>query len=343
MSDFALVVLWLGLTLYAVLAGGDFGVGIWHLLATGRDRGRQRALIERSIGPVWEANHVWLIFSITLFWIAFPAAFGAFAATLYLPLALVALGVTGRGAAFAFRKPDPRFPLYRLVYGVSSVLTPFVLGMVAGALAAGRVPPVVGAGDAIGSWINPTSVYCGVLAVGSCAYLAAAYLTADAVRGGDRVLAEAFRRRALGAAVAIGLAALVGLPALRADAPGLVQGMAGRGMPITTASILGGLASLVLVAARRYRYARVAAAGTVATLLWGWGAAQYPVLLHPGLTVARPSNTPTVLSAVLAALAVSALVLAPAVGWLFVIFQRDPRPRPEATRTRGSAHRAKHW
>lgn len=313
MSDVALVVLWLGITLYALLAGCDFGVGVWHLLATGPDRDRQRALIERGIGPVWEANHVWLILSITLFWIAFPAAFGAFAATLYLPLALVALGVVGRGAAFAFRRPGTA---YALVYGVSSVITPFVLGMVAGALAAGRVPPVVGAGDAIDSWINPTSVYCGALAIGGCAYLAAAYLTADAIRSGDPALVEAFRRRALGAAVAVGLAALTGLAMLRADAPGLVEGMTGRGMPITTASILGGLASLILMAARRYRYARVAAAGTVAMLLWGWGAAQYPVLLHPGLTVARPSDTPTVLSAVVAALAVSALVLAPAIGWL---------------------------
>jgi cytochrome d ubiquinol oxidase subunit II len=341
MSDVALVVLWLGLTLYAVLAGGDFGVGIWHLLATGRDRGRQRALIERNIGPVWEANHVWLILSITLFWITFPAAFGAFAATMYLPLALVALGVMGRGAAFAFRRPDPGFPVYALVYGVSSVLTPFLLGMVAGALASGRVPPVVGAGDAIGSWLNLTSVYCGMLAVGSCAYLAAAYLTADAVRRGDPALADAFRRRAVGAGVAVGLVAIAGLPVLGDDAPGLIQGMTGRGMPIATASILGGLASLVLVAARRYGYARVAAAGTVTTLLWGWGAAQYPVLLHPGLTVARPPDTPTVFGAVLAAFAVSALVLAPAVGWLFVIVQRDEPPRPEATRTRGSAHRAR--
>src|SRR5262249_21713746 len=155
--------------LYALLGGADFGAGIWHLIAAGPTRQAQRSLVEDIIGPVWEANHVWLIFVITLFWTDFPPAFAAFAATLYIPLTLVALGVIGRGAAFAFHKATDvgwQRRAYRLVFGASSVLTTFVLGMVAGALAAGRVPPVVGAGRIWASWLHPTSVYCGLLAVG---------------------------------------------------------------------------------------------------------------------------------------------------------------------------------
>jgi cytochrome d ubiquinol oxidase subunit II len=321
-------VLWIGLTLYAVLGGADFGAGIWHLLARLRrrtDPAAQRELVEHTIGPVWEANHVWLIFAITLFWTAFPAAFGPFAATLYIPLTIVALGVIARGAAFAFRKigaPGWQHHAYGIVFGVSSLITPFVLGMIAGALASGRVPPVIGTGDIIGSWINPTSVFCGLLAVGSCAYLAAVYLTGDAAREGDPGLAGAFGRRALLAGVLVGLVALAGLALLRAEVPALIRGLTTRALPIVILSLITGVASLVLVARRRYLPARVTAAATVATLLWGWGVAQYPVLLAPDLTVDRAAAHPAVLSSVLVVVTISGLMLFPAMAWLFAIFQR---------------------
>jgi cytochrome d ubiquinol oxidase subunit II len=330
-ADILLGVLWIGLTLYAVLAGADFGAGIWHLVARVRwsaDPRKQRELLEHTIGPVWEANHVWLIFVITLFWTAFPAAFGPFAATLYIPLTIVALGVIARGAAFAFRKasaPGWQYRVYGLVFGVSSLITPFVLGMIAGALAAGRVPPVIGSGAIISSWVNPVSAFCGVLAVGSCAYLAAVYLTGDAAREGDQQLAGAFRRRALITGVAVGLVALAGLAVLRSEVPALIRGLTGRGLPIVILSLLTGAASLVLVARRRYLPARVTAAATVATLLWGWGAAQYPVLLAPDLTVDKAAATPQVLSTVLVVVIISGLLLFPAMAWLFLIFQRAER------------------
>jgi cytochrome d ubiquinol oxidase subunit II len=325
--------LWIGLTLYTVLAGADFGAGIWHLVTRrpGRvlDPARERELLEHTIGPVWEANHVWLIFVITLFWTAFPPAFGPFAATLYIPLTIVALGVIARGAAFAFRKATEvgwQFNAYGLVFGFSSVVTPFVLGMIAGGLASGRVPPVIGSGAIISSWINPTSVYCGLLAVGCCAYLAAVYLTRDAAREGAPALAEAFRRRSLITGIAVGVVALAGLAVLRADAPNLFHGITHRGLPVVVVSLLCGAASLFLVARRRYVPARATAAATVATLLWGWAAAQYPVLLYPDLTVDRAAATPTVLHAVLGVVAGSAVLLVPAMFWLFVTFQRAEEP-----------------
>jgi cytochrome d ubiquinol oxidase subunit II len=343
-ADVLVGVLWLGLTLYTLFGGADYGGGIWHLVA-GRTRSgaAQRDLVEHAIGPVWEANHVWLIFVITLFWTVFPPAFAAFAATLYIPLTLVALGVIGRGAAFAFRKAtdSPRQQrAYGLAFGISSVLTPFVLGTIAGALASGRVPPRIGAGDIVHSWLNPTSVYCGLLAVGSCAYLAGVYLTGDAARERAPDLAEAFRRRSLVTAVAVGVVALAGLAVLRGDAPRLVHGLTHRGLPAVLVSLAAGLASMALLVRRRYWPARVTAAITVAALLWGWGASQYPVLLYPDLTVARASAAPSVLSVVLVWLAVSAVLLVPALGWLLVLFQRDPGPKAGADRGTGSAPEA---
>jgi cytochrome d ubiquinol oxidase subunit II len=328
-ADLVLTALWCGLTFYTLLGGADFGAGIWYVLpGGGSSRPARRDLLTHTIGPVWEANHVWLILVITLFWTAFPPAFAAFAATLYVPLTLAAVGVIGRGAAFAFRNAIEtgwQHRAYGAVFGISSVLTPYFLGTIAGAVASGRVPPEVGAGDPIASWANPTSVYCGLLAVVSCAYLAAAYLTADAVRAGVPDLAELFRRRALASGVGGGLLALAGLAALCADAPTLVHRLTHHTPVMVGLSVVAGLASIVLLTARWYVAARITAGLTVAALLWGWGLSQYPVLLYPDLTVDRASAVPAVLDAILVILAVSAVLLFPALGWLLLLFQRRQR------------------
>ena len=330
-ADALLVALWIGLTLYALLGGADFGAGVWDLFAGGTERGRpQRDLIEHSIGPIWEANHVWLIFVITLFWTAFPAAFAPFAATLYIPLTIAALGIIARGAAFAFRKASEELWLKRLfgaAFAFSSVVTPYFLGAIAGGVASGRVPPRIEAGDIIGSWWNPTSVTAGVLAVGTTAYLAAVYLCADARRSGDERLAEAFRRRALGTGVVVGVATLAALFVVRADAPGLFAGLTSRALPVALVSVIAGVASLVLLVARRYTAVRVTAALAVTAVIWGGGVALYPVLL-PGMTVAQAAGDPAVLSVVLWVLGIGALVLVPSLVYLFVLFQREqPRVR----------------
>jgi cytochrome d ubiquinol oxidase subunit II len=316
-----------GLTLYTLLAGADFGGGIWDLLSGGPQRGaRRRALIEQSIGPVWEANHVWLILVVTLFWTGFPPAFAAWASTLYIPLTLAALGVIGRGAAFAFRKASHTLAqqrLYGATFAASSVVTPFFLGTVAGAVASGRVPPGIAAGDIWASWVNPTSLYCGVLAVGVCAYLAAVYLIADARRAGAVELAAEFRLRALVSGVAVGAVALAGLGVVAIDAPDLFAGLRGRALPVVLLSVAAGLTSLILVAAGHARTVRVTAALAVAAVLWAWAAAQYPVLLRPDLTVRDAAGAPQVLRTVLGALAVGAVLLAPSLAWLFAIFQRE--------------------
>jgi cytochrome d ubiquinol oxidase subunit II len=326
-----LVLMWASVTVYALLAGADFGAGTWDLLSGRTGPGsRRRALIEHSIGPVWEANHVWLIFVLVLMWTAFPPLFAAVSSTLYIPLTLVALGVIARGSAFAFRKAVTELWQQRLfgaAFAFSSLVTPFFLGAVAGAVASGRVPPGVARGDVMTSWLNPTSVLSGALAVVSGMYLAAVYLTADARRAGQLDLAAEFRRRALGAGVLAGLVAAAGLIVVHADAPRLYAGLIGRALPLVVVSAVAGVASLALLAARRYLLVRVTAALAVATVLWGWGAAQYPHLLSgsPGLTVAQAAAGRATLQATTISVGVGMVLLVPSLAWLFLLFQREQR------------------
>jgi cytochrome d ubiquinol oxidase subunit II len=223
MTDLVAGVLLLGLTAYAVFGGADFGAGFWDLTAGGPERGaRPRALIEHSLGPVWEANHVWLIFVFVVSWTAFSQAYASIMLTLFVPLTLAALGIVLRGASFAFRKSvvtlrDRR--LFGAGFAASSVLVPFFLGAVAGGIASGRVPADGKAGDPVDSWLNPTSIVTGVLAVVAVAYLAAVYLVWEARRDADADLVEYFRRRAVVSAVVVAVVAAVGMVVLHSDAP----------------------------------------------------------------------------------------------------------------------------
>ncbi|HWL97741.1 MAG TPA: cytochrome d ubiquinol oxidase subunit II [Nocardioidaceae bacterium] len=329
LPEVMLVVLWVGLTAYVLFGGADFGGGVWDLLAGGSERGRpRRALVEHSIGPVWEANHVWLIFVLVLMWTGIPSVFAAVTSTLYIPLTLVALGIIARGAAFAFRKASTQLWQQRLfgaTFAFSSLVTPFFLGTVAGAIASGRVPPGIATGDLVGSWVNPTAIASGALAVVTAAYLAAVYLTRDAERAGDATLVSEFRRRALGTGMVVGVLSAVGLVVLAADAPELYTELTtGRALPFLLISVLSGLASLLLLWRGAYVAVRLTAAVAVAGLLWGWGVGQYPELL-PGVSVADAAATDAVLAASLGALGVGALLLVPSLWWLYATFQHERR------------------
>ncbi|HEX6471758.1 MAG TPA: cytochrome d ubiquinol oxidase subunit II [Streptosporangiaceae bacterium] len=320
---------WLGVTAYALLAGADFGGGIWDLLAGRTERGRPaRGLIEHAIGPVWEANHVWLIFVLVVLWTCFPSGFAAIASTLWLPLTLIAFGVIARGSAFAFRKAVTELWQQRLfgaVFAFSSLVTPFFLGACAGAVATGRVPPGLARGGVVGSWAHPAALLSGVFAVVACAYLATVYLTWDAVRAGEPRLAEGFRRRALATGVLAGVLAAAGLVVLRADGRLLYDGLTGRGLPLVALSAAAGVASLGLLAVRRYVAARITAATAVAAVLWGWALAQYPHLLNPGLTIEAAAAPGATLRATAISLAVGAALLIPSLIFLYAMFQRAPR------------------
>jgi cytochrome bd ubiquinol oxidase subunit II len=320
-------IMWLGVTLYALFGGADFGAGFWDLIAGNAKQGsRQRGLIEHSIGPVWEANHVWLIFVLVIMWTCFPILFGSITSTLWIPFTLAAFGVIARGSAFAFRKAVVKTWQRRIFgagFALSSVITPFFFGTIAGAVATGRVPVGVGTGNPLTSWWNPVSIMTGLLAVAVCAYLAGVYLTADARRSGDAALVAQFRKRALAAGVAAGGIAAIGLLLLHQNAPLLAHGLAHRGFPFIVASAVAGVVTLVLLYIDHFAMARVFGAAAVTAVLWGWAAAQYPYVLSSRLTVAQAASEPAVLKATLISLSVGAVLLIPSLAWLYRLFQRS--------------------
>jgi cytochrome d ubiquinol oxidase subunit II len=326
-ADLVAGVLWLGVTIYAILGGADFGAGVWDLLAGGDERGKApRDLIDSSIGPVWEANHTWLIFDLVILWSAFPLAFASVMSTLFVPLTLAAFGIILRGAGFAFRKYTRRLTARRLfgaTFALSSMISPFFLGTALGAIASGRVPAGNAAGDQWLSWLNPTSVLVGLLAVAAGAYVAAVFLVAAARRHRDVVLERYFRRRALAAGIVVGAVSIAGLLVLSADAPSLYAGLAGRGLLLIAASILLGSTSLVLLARGATRGIRVVAAAAVTAIVWGWGWAQFPAILSGSLTIAGAAAPPGTLSALIVISIAAALTIGPSLAVLFVLVDRS--------------------
>jgi len=300
-----LAILFAALTAYALLGGADFGGGFWDLFARSK---AERDVIDHAMGPVWEANHVWLIFTTVLLWTGFPTVFAAIASTMYIPLTAAALGIIGRGAGFAFRKTaKPR--LFGFVFTASSIVTPFFLGAVLGGIASGRVPAGIARGDVITAWWNPTSIATGLLAVGVCAYLAAIFLQHED---------PAFRDRALAAGFVVGGLAAMCLLVVLTDNPLLRAEFTGP-LPIilAAASAASGVVSLLLVYRRSPVTARPVAGLAAASVLWAWGAAQYPDLLPGSVTVADAAATPAVIDATLIVVGVGAVVLIPSLWLLF--------------------------
>jgi cytochrome d ubiquinol oxidase subunit II len=316
----ALVIL--GVTAYGVLGSADFGAGFWDLTAGGAKRGGAvRGMVQHSMSPVWEANHVWLIFVLVILWTAFPVAFASVFSTLSIPLFLAALGIIFRGSAFVMRGQAATVNEARglgALFALASVLIPFCLGAAIGGVASGRVEVGNAAGDMWSSWLNPTSILIGVLGVLTGAHLAAVFLAGDSVRAEQPALVRAFRARALGSGVVTGLVALGGLAVIRSDARPLFDGLtSGGGLAMVLVSGAGGMATLALVWRERYGAARLSAAVAVAALVVGWALAQNPYLLPGELTLDKGAAADAVLGAVLISMAVGALVLAPSLWWLY--------------------------
>jgi cytochrome bd ubiquinol oxidase subunit II len=330
MSTTIAIVLFFAVTAYAVFGGADFGAGFWDLVAGGAVRGEQpRELIDHAIGPVWEANHVWLIFIFVVLWTGFPDAYASIMLTLYVPLSIAAFGIVLRGASFAFRKTvfqtrDRRN--FGAAFALSSVVVPYCMGTVAGAIVSGRVPAGGEAGDPWTSWINPMSIVGGVLAVVVAAYLAAVYLVWDARRLGAPPMVDYFRRRAIGAAVVAGVVAFIGIFVLRSQARYVFDGMTARALPLVILSAVCGTASLVLLVRGAQRGARILSTGAVASIVIGWGVAQWDYILPTSLTVsdaAAPSGT---LQALLAATILFVLVVVPGFALLYTLDQKSLLP-----------------
>jgi cytochrome d ubiquinol oxidase subunit II len=327
LAELPMVLILLGLAAYTVLAGADFGAGFWTLFPVGGSTSpaATRDHARHAMGPVWEANHVWLIFVLVVCWTAYPSAFASITSTLAVPLFIAVVGIILRGTSYALRGQLEGASGHRAVenvFALSSVLTPFALGAVAGAIASGRVPVGNAAGDPVTSWLNATSAMIGALAVATSAYLAAVYLAADAHRLGERGLERDFRLRALWSGAVTGALALGGIFVVRADGRSFGAGLTtGAGLALVVGSAAAGLATLVLVWRSRFGPARASAALAVAAIVAGWALAQRPYFL-PGLTVSEAAAGRSTLIAVVVTAAIGAVVLVPSLILLFGLFLR---------------------
>jgi cytochrome bd ubiquinol oxidase subunit II len=327
-----------GLAMYTVLAGADFGAGLWQLAAGRGQRAEHvREHAHHSMAPVWEANHVWLIFVLTVFWTAYPKAFGSIASTLAVALFIAVLGIIFRGAAYALRSgafSARESSAIETVFSLSSILTPFALGAAVGGVATNRVPVGNASGHLFSSWLNGTSIFIGTLAVVSCAYLAAVYLAADAVRDGQQELEQYFRLRALGSGLIAGTLAVGGIFIVNADNHALFHSLLnGRALAAVVVSFVAGLATLMLVSRRRYEPARYCGALAVAAVVAGWALSRWPTIL-PGLTIHQAVAGHDTLVWVIAAVLGGGAILFPSLALLFGLavtgrFRASERTGPE--------------
>ena len=336
-------VLMVSLNLYALGAGADFGGGVWDMLASGPRQRAQRDTIVHAIGPIWEANHVWLILVIVVLFVAFPVAFAALGTALHVPLTVMLVGIVLRGSAFAFRSyggdDDVTQRRWGRIFAMASVVTPVMLGVCAGAVASGAIPVRDGrvVTDFVSAWLAPFPFAIGLFALALFAFLAAVYLTLET---DDPALRDDFRERALFAAVIVGVMALVSFLLSDTGAPSIRQGLAREwwSLPFQVVTGLVAVGAIVALRGRRFALARGLAMAQVTLILWGWGLAQFPVLIEPDLTFESAAAPDTVLRALVIALAAGAVLLGPALASLFRVFKRTssgsiaPRRRPGTSR-----------
>jgi cytochrome bd ubiquinol oxidase subunit II len=334
----------MSLNAYVLLGGADFGGGVWDLLASGSRRSRQREVIAHAIGPIWEANHVWLILAIVLTFTCFPAVYARLGTVLHIPLTLMLVGIVLRGSAFTFRTYDSQHDAtqrrWGRIFASASVLTPVLLGICIGAVASGRVGRDMKGTFAdrfIAPWLTPFAVSVGVLALTLFAFLAAVFLTLETR---DRELSEDFRRRALGAGVAVFFASGLVLILSHGTAPLVRTGLMTSAWALPLHLLTGITAVSVLLALwfRRYKLARLGAVLQVSLIFWGWALAQYPFLLPPQFTISGTAAAAATLRLTLIALLIGGVILLPSLWYLFQIFKSvpaDPGERPlnvESTR-----------
>jgi cytochrome d ubiquinol oxidase subunit II len=338
LANLAALVALLGLMAYAVLGGADFGGGVWDLLATGPRRAAQRAAINRAMGPVWEANHVWLIFVLVTLFTSFPQGYSALSRALFVPFHLALAGIMLRGASFVFRgirrrEPDPasegatHLSAWSLTFGIASLISPVLLGLAFGVLTEGHVRlDRAGAVRLTGPapWASPYAVGCGLLALSTCAYLAAVFLTVET----QGALREDFRWRAiLAGTTTAALAALVLLSAWFEANWFFRELVSLRSLPVLASGLACFAASAWAVFGRRYVLSRVFAAGEIILLLAGWGIAQHPYLVYPDIRLTEVAAPPATIAFLLGSLPLGLVVLIPSLWLLFRTFKSAPPAR----------------
>jgi cytochrome bd ubiquinol oxidase subunit II len=339
MTNFALdpqhligLVMMTALTFYAVMAGADYGGGVWDLFAFGPRAAKQRETIATAIGPIWEANHVWLILVIVLLFSCFPPAFAAVSVALHIPLTLLLVGIVLRGSAFTFRTYDSHKDetqrRWGRIFSISSLITPVILGIVVGAISNGDL--TISGNDFIGSyvhaWLQPFPFAVGFFALSLFAYLAAVYLTSDT---SDQELQNDFRLRAYISSILSGVLAGLVFLLTKSEAPGIWTDIS-RAIPLLIGTAVVASITLALLYYRKFQIARFLAAGQVALVLWGWGLGQYPYLVRPSWTIANSAANTKTLELILVALAAGAFLLFPSFYYLLRIFKlREQSPEKQ--------------
>lgn len=330
LADILAATLALSLNAYVLLGGADFGGGVWDLLASGPRRSRQREVIAHAIGPIWEANHVWLILAIVLTFTCFPPVYARLGTVLHIPLTLMLVGIVLRGSAFTFRTYDSQHDAaqdrWGRIFASASVITPVLLGVCIGAVASGRVGKKTSGGfvqQFVDPWLTPFALSVGLLALTLFAFLAAVFLTLETR---DRELSDDFRRRALACGVAVFLASGLVLLLAHEAAPLVRSGLVGSpwSLPLHLATGLAALGVFAALWFRRYRLARLAVGLQVSLIFWGWPLAQYPYLLPPSYTVANTAAPERALQLTLIALVGGGIILLPSLWYLFRVFKSVP-------------------
>ena len=323
-----LSILWFSLIAYALFGGADFGAGVWDMLAFGPDAQHQHDLIDQALGPIWEANHVWLIFLVVGLFSAFPAPFAVLVIVLFIPLTLALIGVVLRGAAFVFRThglraDKPAIRIWTRVFSFSSMMTPFFLGLSAAAVASGqiRVRGVPVQANLGSLWLTPFALTIGFMAIALCATLAAIYLTVEATNKKEHKLAEAFRLRGLIAGAVTAVLGALGLFLAPSAAPLLWQGMLAHTLPLIIATLIIGLATAVTLFLRYYVIARLLIAAETAFLLGSWGVSQIPYMIPPDITVDAGAGAPSTLLLLLVGVIIGLVIVLPSTWLLFYIFK----------------------
>jgi cytochrome d ubiquinol oxidase subunit II len=320
----------LGLVMYAVFGGADFGGGIWTALASGPHAREQRESLLHAIGPVWETNHVWLIFVVVTLFTCFPTGFGALFTVLLVPLVIALIGINFRGAAFAFRhfgsREGEHIPFMAGTFAVGSILTPFALGMAVTATVTGKILLVDGQVQADPwFWLCPFTLVGGLVGMGICAYLAPIYM---AVRT-DGELRGDFRPRGIIAGLALGILTAVEVPIAMTEAP-IFAGrlLAPPAAFVVALAVIFGVATQILLWKNRFLSAQIGAAGTVSLTIAGFVAAMYPDFLPGQLTLAGAAAPHATLVAYFAILAAGIVVLVPSLLFLYWTFRGDPGTEP---------------
>ena len=320
-------ILVVGIFLYAILGGADFGVGVWEVITAFKSSEKEKEHLYRAIGPVWEANHVWLIFILVILFSAFPPVFAAVGRALWFPLLLALIGIIFRGVGFAFRSYVAGMVSQKIFWGVvfsfASTATPFFLGAAFGAAASGKLEILQNgdfAGNYLTGWISPFSIFSAFFFVGVSAWLSAVYLTREAGIGNATALMLLWRRRSLAMSVLMGILALAGLAVIATDAPFLWNSFKQRSLFFVVLSLLAGGASLWALWRNHFMIAALSAQGLVFSVILGWAAAQYPFLIFP-LSMEAVKAPPAVLWAMIWSLAFGSVLLIPSLAFLLYLFK----------------------